>query len=37
MRWSGKDLKYKKYSIVKDKRRCMKGLKKMLGLFYDKE
>jgi len=30
-------MRIKKYSIVKDKRRCMKGLKKMLGLFYDKE
>ena len=30
-------MRIKKYSIGKDKRRCMKGLKKMLGLFYDKE
>ena len=30
-------MRTKKYNIGKDKRRCMKGLKKMLGLFYDKE
>ena len=27
----------KKFSVAKDKRRCMKGVKKLLGLFYDKE
>lgn len=30
-------MRIKKYNIGKDKRRFVKGLKKMLGLFYDKE
>ena len=30
-------MRIKKYNIAKDKRRCMKGVKKLLGLFYDKE
>ena len=30
-------MRTKKYNIGKDKRRCMKCLKKLLGLFYDKE